>query len=63
MNFPTLPPIYEVAPAPGLGPNLLDSIIESLAELNRRQVRIETKLVCLMKDHGLDNRGRPTDML
>ena len=53
----------EVAAPPGVSPNALDAILESLKVMNRRQIRIETRLVLLMKDHGLDSSGRPADML
>ena len=55
----TTPPI-EVAAPHGVSPNALDAILESLQALNRRQTRIETRLVRLMKDQGLDASGEPS---
>lgn len=49
------------APA-GVSPNTLNAVLQSLDTINRRMVRIETRLVCLMKDHGLDSAGRPNDL-
>ena len=46
---------------PGLAPSAFDAIIKGLDTLNRRQIRMETRLVRLMKDHGLDSAGNPTD--
>lgn len=57
------PPTWTEVPAPpGVSPSVLDAILESLDAINRRQVRMETRLVSLMKDHGLDTQGRPVDM-
>lgn len=56
----TSQPIEVLAP-PGLAPSAFDAIIKGLDTLNRRQIRMETRLVRLMKDHGLDSTGNPTD--
>ena len=53
--------VTEVFAPRGLAPSALDAILESLETINRRQVRMETRLVRLMKDHGLDSAGNPTD--
>lgn len=55
------PMVSEVFVPRGLAPSALDAIIKGLDTLNRRQIRMETRLVRLMKDHGLDSAGNPTD--
>lgn len=61
MPAPSAP--IEVAAPPGISPNALDAILESLDAINRRQVRMETRLVRLLKDHGLDTNGRPMETM
>lgn len=51
----------EIAAPRELSPDVFDALVESLATLNKRLIRMETRLVVFMKADGLDTHGRHSD--